>query len=411
MAVIDQPRSSSPAARRQEVDLGSPGPVDGRYRQQARRAHGARRYGKLPVVADDRRELREAVDAIRWYHRSISAAGSSPRRRAPPSGSRVWIYRIDLRGQRCSTSARGTVLLLRMPSGAGRACRRGRLYSWHGDGTGHQGGLQAGPAHARIGRRGRRRRRDGPVAGGGRRRSTWCCSLACSITCAIRCLALDGSLGRRSRATADPRDARRPGWAPAAGGGVLPAGDLNGDPTNWWGPNIPAVVEMLRAVGFDETDVRHPRSAALRRHQDGACAWLSPRATASGAAPRTSRRRRAGRSCTRVGRGASAARKTTRTETGVAVPRSISSSGAVSNVAISPSGGPAHLAPARLASACRARGWAGRRPTRRPDAERVADPQRGAVAVAARKRREAAEALAGAPQGEPGHERRGKAPG
>lgn len=29
-----------------------------------------------------------------------------------------------------------------------------------------------------------------------------------------------------------------------------PGKELNGDPTNWWGPNPPAVAGMLRAVGF-----------------------------------------------------------------------------------------------------------------------------------------------------------------
>jgi tRNA (mo5U34)-methyltransferase len=30
-----------------------------------------------------------------------------------------------------------------------------------------------------------------------------------------------------------------------------PDRELNDDPTNWWGPNVPAVHAMLRAVGFD----------------------------------------------------------------------------------------------------------------------------------------------------------------
>lgn len=36
--------------------------------------------------------------------------------------------------------------------------------------------------------------------------------------------------------------------------------DLNTDPTNWWGPNVPAVLGLLRAAGFRETTVvhRHP---------------------------------------------------------------------------------------------------------------------------------------------------------
>jgi tRNA (mo5U34)-methyltransferase len=32
----------------------------------------------------------------------------------------------------------------------------------------------------------------------------------------------------------------------------FPGRELNDDPTNWWGPNVPCVVEMLRTVGFRE---------------------------------------------------------------------------------------------------------------------------------------------------------------
>lgn len=42
---------------------------------------------------------------------------------------------------------------------------------------------------------------------------------------------------------------RRPAMA------FYPGRELNGDPTNWWGPNIPAVVAMLQAVGFESVDV------------------------------------------------------------------------------------------------------------------------------------------------------------
>ena len=33
-----------------------------------------------------------------------------------------------------------------------------------------------------------------------------------------------------------------------------PLRELNNDPTNWWGPNIPAVRGMLESVGFDRVD-------------------------------------------------------------------------------------------------------------------------------------------------------------
>ena len=44
-----------------------------------------------------------------------------------------------------------------------------------------------------------------------------------------------------------------------------PGRELNGDPTNWWGPNHAAVKGMLNAVGFKRVEViTPPRSAGLR---------------------------------------------------------------------------------------------------------------------------------------------------
>ena len=55
-----------------------------------------------------------------------------------------------------------------------------------------------------------------------------------------------------------------------------PATELEGDHTNWWGPNPAAVEGMLRAVGFDEARKVFPRSRAYelaralrRRSQQG----------------------------------------------------------------------------------------------------------------------------------------------
>jgi tRNA (mo5U34)-methyltransferase len=42
---------------------------------------------------------------------------------------------------------------------------------------------------------------------------------------------------------------RRPAMA------FYPGRELNNDPTNWWGPNIPAVVGMLESLGFREVTV------------------------------------------------------------------------------------------------------------------------------------------------------------
>lgn len=44
-----------------------------------------------------------------------------------------------------------------------------------------------------------------------------------------------------------------------------PGTELNGDPTNWWGPNVEAVCAMLRVVGFTSVRVVTPlRSTAYR---------------------------------------------------------------------------------------------------------------------------------------------------
>jgi tRNA (mo5U34)-methyltransferase len=45
-----------------------------------------------------------------------------------------------------------------------------------------------------------------------------------------------------------------------------PGTELYGDATNWWGPNLPALLGMLRVVGFDELSVVHvtPRRQRLR---------------------------------------------------------------------------------------------------------------------------------------------------
>jgi tRNA (mo5U34)-methyltransferase len=44
-----------------------------------------------------------------------------------------------------------------------------------------------------------------------------------------------------------------------------PGRELNDDPTNWWGPNVPAVEGMLRTVGFERVRVvERPPGAAYR---------------------------------------------------------------------------------------------------------------------------------------------------
>ena len=44
-----------------------------------------------------------------------------------------------------------------------------------------------------------------------------------------------------------------------------PDRELNGDPTNWWGPNIPAVHGMLRCSGFDRVRTVTPVPSAPYR--------------------------------------------------------------------------------------------------------------------------------------------------
>lgn len=44
-----------------------------------------------------------------------------------------------------------------------------------------------------------------------------------------------------------------------------PDRELNDDPTNWWGPNVPAVEGMLRAVGFNRVQLVTPLPSAPYR--------------------------------------------------------------------------------------------------------------------------------------------------
>jgi tRNA (mo5U34)-methyltransferase len=44
-----------------------------------------------------------------------------------------------------------------------------------------------------------------------------------------------------------------------------PERELNNDPTNWWGPNIPAVHGMLTSVGFPQVRTVTKQSGAVYR--------------------------------------------------------------------------------------------------------------------------------------------------
>ena len=52
---------------------------------------------------------------------------------------------------------------------------------------------------------------------------------------------------------------RRPAMA------FYPSGELNADPTNWWGPNLPALHGMLRSVGFSQVRTVTPQPSAIYR--------------------------------------------------------------------------------------------------------------------------------------------------
>ena len=43
-----------------------------------------------------------------------------------------------------------------------------------------------------------------------------------------------------------------------------PTDELDGDDSNWWGPNPPAVVGMLKAVGFSHVEIVNQRSVASK---------------------------------------------------------------------------------------------------------------------------------------------------
>jgi tRNA (mo5U34)-methyltransferase len=57
---------------------------------------------------------------------------------------------------------------------------------------------------------------------------------------------------------ADLLDRRRPAMA------FYEGAEVDGDPSNWWGPNDAALVGMLRALGFARVDVVHREARAYR---------------------------------------------------------------------------------------------------------------------------------------------------
>ena len=53
-----------------------------------------------------------------------------------------------------------------------------------------------------------------------------------------------------------------------------PGDELNGDPTNWWGPNHAAVVGLLRSVGFKRVEIVTPARSAAYRAARAVVHWM-----------------------------------------------------------------------------------------------------------------------------------------
>lgn len=66
-------------------------------------------------------------------------------------------------------------------------------------------------------------------------------------------------------------------WVRRPAAAFYPQRELGDDPTNWWGPNAPAVTGMLAATGFSEVTRVWPRSSAQRlvgiAYRAGKAAW------------------------------------------------------------------------------------------------------------------------------------------
>ncbi len=52
-----------------------------------------------------------------------------------------------------------------------------------------------------------------------------------------------------------------------------PTNELNGDPSNWWGPNVPAVEAMLATVGFRKVELKSVTPYAAMNRELGVFKW------------------------------------------------------------------------------------------------------------------------------------------
>ncbi len=197
-----------------------------------------------------RADLRARVDALRWYHTLDLGAGIITR---GVDDTPQRLARLDI-----PASLDGlTVLDIGAWDGffSFECERRGARvtatdhYSWHGSGWGTKAGFQL----ARAALSSRVNDIDIDVMDlSPERVGTFDVVLLLGVLYHLRhpLLALErvASVTRRTlvlETVVDMVGVGRPAMA------FYPGRELNGDPTNWWGPNIPAVHGMLESVGFD----------------------------------------------------------------------------------------------------------------------------------------------------------------
>jgi tRNA (mo5U34)-methyltransferase len=206
------------------------------------------------MVQMDRATLKQKVDAIRWYHTINLGQGIVTN---GIDQSEIRLTRIDLP----QSLAGQTVLDVGAWDGffSFEAERRGAsrvvaadFYSWHGLGWGTQKG-KAGFELARAALGSRVEDIDIDVMDlSPERVGTFDVVLFLGVLYHLRhpLLALEqvASVTRGLlivETVVDLIGINRPAMA------FYPDRDLGNDPTNWWGPNVPAVESMLRVVGFN----------------------------------------------------------------------------------------------------------------------------------------------------------------
>jgi tRNA (mo5U34)-methyltransferase len=209
--------------------------------------------------------LQSRVDEIRWYH-TIDLGGGIVTRGVDDSPLRL--SRLDL-----PPSLDGaTVLDVGAWDGffSFEAERRGAsrvvsadYYSWHGSGWGSKQGFEL----ARTVLSSRVEDLDVDVMDlSPERVGVYDVVLFLGVLYHLRhpLLALErvASVTRRLlvlETVVDMVGVRRPAAA------FYPGRELNNDPTNWWGPNLPALHGMLQDVGFDEVRTVTPAPSAIHR--------------------------------------------------------------------------------------------------------------------------------------------------